>query len=186
MVDLVHYSSEALPPDLAGQFRALYQQVFMGDEADDEDPIFELPYAPGRRLEHFMVVEQGILISQADVSERVITHRGESYTLRGIGEVMTNPNFRRAGHAQRAVAAASDYIRTTDADIGMLFTMPELESFYGSSGWVTVNTQGISFGDPDQPRFDDAYVMMLILSDKAKAQRADFQHDPIYVGHLLW
>jgi predicted N-acetyltransferase YhbS len=133
-----------------------------------------------------MMIEQGVLISHADVSERVISHLGESYKLRGVGEVMTNPSFRRTGHGQRAVTAATDYIRTTDADIGMLFTMPELESFYGSSGWEAINTQGITFGDPNQPRFDDAYVMMLFLSDKAKTHRADFEHGPIYVGHLLW
>ncbi|MEO8392302.1 MAG: GNAT family N-acetyltransferase [Chloroflexota bacterium] len=185
MVDLVHYSSEQMPPDLAAQFNALYEQVFLED-GNDDDGMFELPDAPGRRLEHFMVVEGDQLVSHADVSERIISHRGETYKLRGIGEVMTDPNFRRTGHAQRAVAAASDYICTTDADIGMLFTMPELESFYGSSGWITINTQGVTFGDPDQPRFDDAYVMMLLLSDKAKAHRADFEHGPIYVGHLLW
>jgi hypothetical protein len=185
MTDLVHYSTEQLPPNIAAQFKSAYQQIFLGDGADD-DPMFEEPFVPGRSLEHFMVIEQGVLISHADVSERVISHLGETYALCGIGEVMTNPNFRRAGHGQRAVTAATHYIRTTDADIGMLFTMPELESFYGSSGWETINTQGITFGDPDQPRFDDAYVMMLFLSDKAKAHRADFEHGPIYVGHLLW
>ena len=185
MADLVHHSTEQLPPDLAAQFKTLFEQVFL-DDVVDENPMFESPFVPGRTLEHFIILEGDQLIGHADVSEHVISHLGETYRLCGVGEVMTHPDFRRAGHAQRAVAAASDYIRTTDADIGMLFTMPELESFYGSSGWETINTQGITFSDPDQPRFDDAYVMMLFLSDRAKAHRADFEHGPIYVGHLLW
>ena len=185
MADLAHYPTDQVPPDLVAQIKALYDLLLV-DEDDDGDPMFEEPFTPGLTLEHFVAVERGQLISHADVSEHVITHRGETYKLRGVGEVMTDPGFRRAGHGQRVIAAATDYIRSTDADLGMLFTMPELESFYGSSGWVTVDTQGIAFGDPDQPRFDDAYVMMLFLSDKAKAHRDDFTHGPIYVGKMLW
>ena len=61
MADLVHYSSEQLPPEIAAQFKALYQQIFL-ENGDDDDGMFELPYAPGRRLEHFMVIERGQLI----------------------------------------------------------------------------------------------------------------------------
>jgi len=137
-------------------------------------------------MEHFVIVERGLLISHADVSERIITHEGETFRLGCVGEVMTHPAFRREGHGQRVIAAASDYIRAKDADVGMLFTMPELESFYGSGGWETVNTQGITFGDPAQPKFDNAFVMMLFVTEHGRAKRDCFNRGPIYVGSTLW
>ena len=95
--------------------------------------VLKTPLRHAKTMEHFIIVERGVLISHADVSERAITHRGETYLLCGIGEVMTNPNFRHEGHGQRVVSAATDYIRSSDADIGMLFTGTELEAFYNST-----------------------------------------------------
>ena len=77
-----------------------------------------------------------MLISHADVSQHVITHKGKRYLLYGIGEVMTLPTFQREGYGRRVVEAATASIHNSDADIGMLFTAPELEAFYSISGWT--------------------------------------------------
>jgi hypothetical protein len=85
------------------------------------------------------------------------------------------------------VTAATDYIRGSDADIGMLFTAPELEHFYAVDGWMALNDPSIQFGDPAQPELDaGAFVMMQYISDKANAHRGDFERGPIYIGEWMW
>jgi hypothetical protein len=184
MYDLVHYRSDQLPPDLAVQILSFFRVVMLDWAKGDER--FHDPFEHSDLFHHFMVVERGMMISHADVSFRTITHNGESYRMACVGEVMTLPTFRGEGHGHRAVAAATQFILSSDADIGMLFTDPDLEKFYGASGWLTLGAPGIHFGDPAQPGFDDAFVMMVFVSEKGKAHHADFAHGPIYIGEALF
>lgn len=154
-------------------------------DARGDDRFHDL-FATSETMEHFVIIVRGVLVSHADVTQRVLTHEGETYRLYGIGEVMTHPAFRREGHGSRVVEAATDYIRHSDADIGMLFTMPELEGFYGACGWTRLNRYGAYYGDANQSKFDDAFIMMLYLSGKAKTRRADFERGTLYVGETLW
>ncbi len=101
--------------------------------------------------------------------------------------MLTAPAFRKEGIGGRVVAAASDYIRASDADIGMLFTYPAIEHFYARYGWTHLPEPGVTYGDPADLHHDaDAYVMLLPVSAKAHAHRADFDRGPINVGHSRW
>ena len=185
MVDLAHYRRGAVPPEIDCQIRSAFSLIMNADGVGEER--FADPFAHSEVMEHFIAIERGLLISHADVSERTITHAGETYRMCGVGEVMTHPAFRREGHGQRVVAAATEYIHSRDADIAMLFTDPQLEPFYASSGgWIALSNHDVTYGDPVQPKLSDEFVMMLFLSDKAKAHRADFEHGAIYVGDSMW
>ena len=185
MYDLAHYTRGAVPPEIDCQIRNSFSLIMNDDGVGEER--FADPFAHSEVMEHFVVMERGLLISHADVSQRTITHLGETYRLCGVGEVMTHPAFRHEGHGQRVVVAATDYIFSRDADIAMLFTAPELGSFYASSGgWIALSNHDITFGDPSQPKLSDEFVMMLFLSDKAKAHHADFECGSIYVGQSMW
>ena len=134
-----------------------------------------------------MIAERGTLISHALVRRRTIQHGGESYVLEGVGAVLTYPAFRKEGHGGRVVAAATDYIRTSGADVGMLFTYAEIEHFYARFGWTHLPEPGVTHGDPAAPQLDaDAFMMLLPVSAKAQAHRADFDHGPIFVGPTRW
>lgn len=183
MYDLIHYRSDELPPDLAVQIISYFRALMM-DWAKGETR-FHDPFAHAELFHHFVVVERGILISHADVSFRTMTHNGESYRVGCVGEVMTLTMFRGEGHGQRAVAAATDFIRSS-ADVGMLFTAPELEKFYNASGWTLVRDLKIAYGSADQPKYDDAFTMMVFASDAGKAHRTDFEHGTIYIGESLF
>ncbi|MBI1257565.1 MAG: GNAT family N-acetyltransferase [Chloroflexi bacterium] len=184
MADLAQYTRGAVPPEIDCQIRMAFSLIMNADGVGEER--FADPFAHSEAMEHFVLMERGLLISHADVSERTITHLGETYRMCGVGEVMTHPAFRHEGHGQRVVAAATEYIFSRDADIAMLFTGTELEPFYAGNGWVALSNHAITFGDPVQPKARDEFVMMLFLSDKGKTRRADFERGPIYVGASMW
>jgi hypothetical protein len=103
-----------------------------------------------------------------------------------VGEVMTLTMFRGEGYGARAVAAATEFILNSDADIGMLFTAPELEKFYAASGWAVMPDLGIAYGSAAQPALGDEFTMMVFVSEKGKARRADFERGVVYVGESLF
>jgi hypothetical protein len=184
MYDIQEYTSDVLPPEIAIQV-ASFIRIFWLNHLQGEDRFWNLTL-PDPSVHHFVLAERSVLISHALVRQRTITHLGNAYKVFGVGSVMTYPAFRREGYGRRVVAAATEYILGSDADIGMLFTAPELEVFYGASGWTRLDKTGVYYGDPAQPKFDDAFIMMLYISDKAKAHRDDFGQGELFVGEWLW
>lgn len=184
MYSLSQYRTAELPPEILGQLIAHFH-LLLAYEAVGDDRFFD-PFRHGREKQHFLIIERGVVISHADVSRREITHRGEHYRLGGVGEVMTSPTFQHEGHGTRVVEAATDYILRSDADMGMLFTAPELASFYGQNGWVGLPDLESTYGDPAQPKINDEFVMILFVTEHAKQHRADFEQGSIYVGASLW
>ena len=185
MYEVQQYATSELPADIACQIESFVRLVFM-DDAQGEDRFFNLKMIT-EPVTHFVMAERGTLISHALVGQRTIQHNGELYRLYGVGAVMTYPAFRKGGLGGRVVAATSDYIRASDADIGMLFTYPAIEHFYARYGWEHLPQPGVTYGDPVNPKRDpDAFLMLLPVSAKAHAHRADFDHGPIHVGISTW
>jgi predicted N-acetyltransferase YhbS len=185
MYEVQQYPTSELPAEIACQIECSIRLIFL-DDAQGEDRFFNLKVITDP-VRHFVIVEHGALISHALVGQRTIQHGGESYQLYGVGAVLTYPAFRKEGIGGRVVAAASDYIRASDADIGMLFTYPEIEHFYARYGWEHLPEPGVKWGDPANPQYEaDAFIMLLPVSAKAHAHRADFDRGPIHVGHSRW
>jgi predicted acetyltransferase len=120
------------------------------------------------------------------VVRRELEHLGSRYVVLGVGGVMTYPAFRGEGYGHRIVEAATDYIRKSDADVGMLFTGTDLHPFYRQHGWTTLEREGVHYGDPKQPEFSDSHLMILPVSEKGKAHRDDFERGNLYVGAWTW
>lgn len=185
MYEVQQFTASELPTEIACQIECSIRLIFLA-EAQGEDRFFNLKEIPEPVI-HFVIVEHGALISHALVGYRTIQHGGESYQLYGVGAVMTATAFRKDGLGGRVVAAASDYIRASGADIGMLFTYPAIEHFYARYGWEHLPEPGVTYGDPDNRQHDaDAFIMLLPVSAKAHAHRADFDKGPIDVGPSRW
>jgi hypothetical protein len=186
MYEVQHYRSNQLPDSIYQQFASFVRLVWLSHLQGD-DRFWRL-VDPTGQVDHFVIAERDVLISHASVSQRTLNHRGETYTMRGLGGVFTYPAFRKEGHGAKVVAAVTEFIRSTDADLGMLFTDPVREPFYGAHGWQALKPlPGILSGDPQHPTVDaESFAMMLYLSEKAKAHRDDFLHGPIYVGEDTW
>ncbi len=186
MYEVQHVTSDHLPDAIYQQMASFIRLVWLG-HLKGEDRFWVLADPTGH-IDHFYVAERGVLVSHACVNRRTITHAGETYTLRGVGAVFTYPAFRKEGQGARVVAAATDFIRGTDADVAMLFTSPDLEPFYAAHGWSALRPEPeIASGDAQQPSVDShEFTMMLFLSEKARAHRDDFLRGPIYVGEYTW
>lgn len=178
------YAAGDLPLDVAAQVES-FVRIVWGAQAKGDARFWHLNTISDPTT-HFVIVERGVLISHTLVRQRTLNHAGETFSLYGVGAVMTYPAFRGEGHGQRVVEAATAFIRASSADVGMLFTYADLETFYGNCGWVHLPDPGVHYGDPANPKFDDAFVMMLFLSDKGMAKRASFDRGPIYVGSSMW
>ena len=184
MYEVQHYRSDQLPDSIYQQMSSFIRLVWLNHLKGDDR--FWVLVDPTGHVEHFVIAERGVLISHACVNTRALTHAGESYLLRGLGAVFTYPAFRKEGHGGRVVAAATEFIQGTDADVGMLFCAPERVPFYAAHGWQQLANPYACFGDPNQPGLNDEITMMLFLSDKAKARRSDFERGSIYVGEHTW
>jgi len=73
-----------------------------------------------------------------------------------------------------------------DGDLGLLFTMPELEPFYRRAGWQAMPGMTCLIGDPARPVPYDAFVMMLFLSARGQRHRPAFERGRVYVGEHPW
>lgn len=184
MVEILHYPASELPIEIGCQISGFVRLVWLSHLRGEDR--FWTRHDPTSNTQHFVVVERGVLISHAGVIQREIAHLGESYRLMGLSGVFTYPDFRGEGYGTQVVEAATQYIRASGVDIGMLFTGLDLDPFYLPIGWERLRREGIHFGDPAQPQFDDSHLMMLYLSDKAKARRDDFEAGELYVGKGLW
>lgn len=185
MYEVQQYSSRDLPVEIAAQIESFVRLVW-GADAQGDDRFFHLKNI-NVPLQYFVIAERGTLISHALVGQRTIQHGGESYLLGGVGAVLTYPAFRKEGLGGLVVAAATDYIRASGADIGMLFTYPEIEHFYARYGWEHLPEPGVTYGDPADRKHDaDAFIMLLPVSAKAHEHRADFDTGPIDVGVSRW
>jgi GNAT superfamily N-acetyltransferase len=184
MYEVRHVRSDQLPLEISLQVISFVRIVWAGDQKG-EARFWQMPDPEGV-VEHFYIAERGVLISHGSVSRMTITHAGETYHVRGVGSVFTFPAFRNEGYGAQVVAAISDSIRSGDADVGMLFTGLDLHPFYRRSGWMTVNREGVYYGDPQQPKFSDAHLMILPVSEKGIAHRDDFERGLLYVGASTW
>lgn len=82
--------------------------------------------------------------------------------------------------------AATDFIHVSDADVAMLFCLPERVDFYRVSGWQLLPAATISYGDPNRPYANEETVMMQFVSAKGVQYQSTFAHQPVHVGKHLW
>lgn len=182
MVELLTYTSAELPDSLRWQavsfLRMRWPGGFVGENrlrdwvtSESEHPIY------------FVLVERGILISHTNVVWKVLQHAGVTYKAYGLTGVFTFPSFERHGHGSRVVAAGTEYILKSDADVGMLYCDRSLKDFYARHGWIHMETAVSFIGTREHPeRVDDEILMMLFVSSKGQRGLKAFENKPIHFG----
>lgn len=133
---------------------------------------------------HFSIVENGNLISRAEVIQVSLEHLEQTYNVCGICNVLTLPQFQRKGYGTQIVKAATDYILRSDVDLGLLFCEPQLESFYASNGWTAQNIAVTRIGSSDNYKQYASLRMILGVSDKGKKAYADFENFAMYIQYI--
>ena len=185
MPELLTYRRDQIPRDLAWQIRSYVRIQWPFLDAPQHAP-FDASSQADEQM-HFLLVDGGLLVTHASVNWRSIEHRGDSFSVFGLSTVFTYPAYRKGGHATRVVKAASDYIRTSQGDIAMLFCGPTLRDFYGKCGWQPADSARILFGQQLRPTLkNDNLVMMMFISEKGLAARKIFEKQDVYVGESTW
>jgi hypothetical protein len=135
-------------------------------------------YPSALRPTYYTVTEGDLLLSLAATFVTSVELGDTSLTAACLGNVFTFPGDRRRGLGRRVVEAASDDIRRSDVDVGALLCDPELEPFYGSSGWVAVPEAATVAGDGTVLH---GLRMVLVVSAAAQAFRQRLVTQPLLV-----
>ncbi|HLO13951.1 MAG TPA: GNAT family N-acetyltransferase [Anaerolineales bacterium] len=155
--------------------RTAWSDIFQGDNLYVSET-----FPPENQPVHFALAEGESLISYAAILEFSLNHCGNTYRGYGLGNMFTFPPFRKQGYGSQVLQAATRFIQTSTADIGILFCHPTLEPFYAAQGWQTTASQ-TRLGQPDHFQVYDSSRMMLFISEKGLANQKDFDRQPIYV-----
>jgi len=182
VAELLTYTSADLPESLKWQavsfLRMQYPDGFVNENRlrnwitrEADHPI------------HIAIVEEGILISHTNVVWKHLDHAGVTYKAYGLTGVFTYPSFWGQGYGSKVVAAGTDYILRSDADIAMLYCEGSLMNFYARQGWISMDKSVSFIEEKNRPvRVDDEILMMLFISPKGQRSRAAFEDQPIYFG----
>jgi aminoglycoside 2'-N-acetyltransferase I len=186
MPQLGVFSKDDLPRDLAIQI-ASYVRVQWPFLLGTKTPLWEsAPYpADGK---HFILFDGDVLISHVLVLRKQLSHIGQEWNVGGLASVFTYPTHRGAGHGEKVVAAASDYLRNNgETDFALLFCGERVSSLYLRTGWEFWKQPPILFGDKASPQVFDAYLTMgMMVSQRARDARAAMEGQPLYVGQNTW
>ena len=181
MARLLTFASAELPADLRCQIlsfmRVAWWEGFTGALRRRDWIITEEDHPV-----HLVLVEGTILVAHLGVVWKNLDHAGTTYRTYGLTGVFTYPTFRREGHGARLVAAGTDYIRRSDADVGMFHCAPALRDFYARAGWIPIDGATTLIGRRDAPDVVDEVMMMQFLSERGRAGRADFARVPVFFG----
>ncbi|HEV2296443.1 MAG TPA: hypothetical protein VGR35_21545 [Tepidisphaeraceae bacterium] len=104
---------------------------------------------------------------------------------------MTTVHMYPKPEVPREVAAQiHSYVRIqwpSHADLAMLFCGDPLRRFYAVCGWEPLDSARIRHGHRAAPTAHaDNLVMMRFISAKARAARASWEREPVYVGERTW
>jgi predicted N-acetyltransferase YhbS len=177
---LVRYDAgRTIPLRLEAQIRALLFAEWPGAEDEADQPLTDSALFPV----YFVLADGDQVVSYARTIRVTVTHRGQSFVLYGLGDVVTRSESRHQGYGGRVVAAVTAYIRSDrEADAAVLLTTPKLEAFYGRHGWQCVPGLRVMTAEVDESNFP----MMLFLSAKALAARVTFAEDGLVLPGNEW
>jgi hypothetical protein len=184
-VEMLSYTEAELPPDLKCQVLS-FQRIHWPGGFSGVNRLRDWIHNPEQHPTHFVLVEGGVLISYTGVLWKDLEHAGGVYRTYGLSGVLTYPAFGRQGFGSKVVAAATAYIRGSDADAGLFTCAPRLKDFYAASGWIPMEDVELFGGPRSDPYPNDELVMMGFFSEKGESGRPAFASRPIYFDGDLW
>jgi GNAT superfamily N-acetyltransferase len=181
MPELRSYGKSEVPREIAIQI-ASYVRFQWPAFAGRKTPLWESLY-PSIDRTHFVLTEGDVLVSHALVHGRPLAHGGQTWSTWGLSSVFCYPTHRGSGFGEQVVDAATGHIREQPAaDLAMLFCGERVKPLYTRHGWQ--HLAGLRVTYADGKAFDDGYVMVLFVSDRARAH--DFTREPFHVGPYTW
>ena len=146
----------------------------------DDNLYMSETYPPELQPIHFVMAEDDSLLSYASLLKLNLPHAGMDYSIYGFGNLLTFPPYRGRGYGGQILQAATEFIRQSDVDAGILFCDRLLERFYEARGWVCTDSP-TRLGSVDRYTEYAPSRMMLFVSQKGIHGKADFETQPIYI-----
>jgi len=179
MLELLTCDQAELPEKYHWQIltflRAQWPEGFMGENRSRS-----WITRPAFHPRSFLLVEDGLLVSHAQVVWKYLEHARQVYKTYGITGVFTFPALRGQGYASQVVHAATEYILRSDADIAMFHCDPGLAGFYSLCGWLPIYGAVTWIGARDNIVASDELLMMQFLSPKGECGRESFYRESIF------
>ena len=183
MPQLVSFLKHQVPRDIAAQIRSGIRMVWP-QLNPGHNKIWTPPAGVPLDRMTFVLMEDELLVSHAEVSFRTLDHAGQRWEVGGLSAVFTYPAHRGSGAGEQVVGAATDYLRKSKADFALLFCGERVKSLYLRQGWEQTPGLKVIYG-PDNQTYADGYCLSLVVSDRARAQRFD-PNQPLHVGKNTW
>jgi len=158
----VYDTSDALRPEIERQIRALLDAQW---PASDDEPASGPLLDPDLHPVFFVLASGDIVLSYGRTIRALVPHDGGALKVYGLGDVVTAPEWRRAGCGGRIVEAATAHIRSDpEADLAVLLTEPALERWYGRHGWDHIPGLRVRTGEYEDAQSAGVLPMFLVLS----------------------
>ena len=189
MPQLGVYSKDELPRDLAVQV-ASYVRVQWPFLLERKSPLWEsTPYPSDGK--HFVIYDRDVLIAHALAHHRTIEHAARKWKVGALSSVFTYPTHRGSGFGEEVVSAATKYFRESGTDFALLFCGERVKSLYLRQGWEQSPRLRVTFGNAESPqKYEEehlgGFVLILYVSENARAAREAIETQPIYVGANTW
>ncbi len=184
-MEVFTYADGELPADLKCQVLS-FLRVQWPEGFVEGNRLRNWIHRPEQHPTHFALAENRVLISYAGVLWKELEHAGALYKVYGLSGVLTYPAFGRRGYGSQVVAAATDYIRASDADVGLFTCSPHLKNFYAANGWIAMDNAVLLAGPRSASYPNEELVMMAFFSEKGKRARSAFASMPIFFDDDLW
>lgn len=178
-MDLLTYTNQEFPADLKCQVLSFLRVVFW-EGFTGENRLRDWITAERYHPLHFVLVENGLVVSHTEVVWKYLEHAGQTYKTYGLTGVLTFPSFRHEGHGLQVVRAASDWIAASDADIGMFHCDPALQGFYARCGWIPMAGAVTLTGPRENPNVSSERMMMQFFTEKGRQGQERFERLPVY------
>ena len=116
---------------------------------------------------HFMLEEDGRLVSHVGLVRHAVRAGGQAVDVAGVGGVVTVPEAQGRGLAQRGMRHAAEFFcHEWGVEFGLLFCRDALVAFYERLGWQMVEAP-VFVEQPDGPVESTINVMVLPCDGRA-------------------
>jgi aminoglycoside 2'-N-acetyltransferase I len=110
---------------------------------------------------HFLLEEDGRVVSHVGLLRHAVTAGGRSVEVAGVGGVVTVAGAQGRGYAQRGMRHAAEFFcQEWGVEFGLLFCRDALVVFYERLGWRLVEAP-VHIEQPDGPVESSLNVMVL-------------------------
>lgn len=185
-IQLARFDSEQLDTSIRQKLIALENEIWPAFHTLD------YPEENATFLCAFLLIKEDTILAHAAIHTTTLFHKGVSYPLFGIKEVMVAPRFQGKGYGKYLLQKVFSYLELQGRGLSILTCHKTLVHFYEQTGWCYMPALCLVGGTKQHPFRSDEQgvcVMLGLHGDDAKKRQFDFVSGDIVLElgeHKLW